>query len=631
MRVLRAIMNKRFCTFGSLILIWFATSSARADSPVFYSYTVPFMAQVFQSFNATSVISQTVTAPSATSTLDFSADGALYGASGGFLTKIDLQTGNQTNAATFFTVPATSFQIRAISFHPNGTLYGSSGSALYRIDLGSGLCTKIGDFSPSSMVVSAIEFGPDGTLYGVGGSSLLKIDSSAAAVTTIGTPLFRGGTMLLGDLDMAVDGNLYVVGLYHDGFGSAPSGLFTVDTATGNVTWVGDISLHGATGLASVPAAVGGLAPAIVVQPQSQTFAAGTNITFSVSASGAAPLFYQWFFNSNVVALATNASLTITNAAVANAGIYQVAVSNSVSAIQSLPVTLTSRAFPLLASTPTGQILGLSTNPVTATPLGSAGGLLSALDFSPDGVLYGAGVALYRIDTNTWTQTKIGSILTSPTAGQTSVWSVCFSPSGVLYATINTGLYTVDTNTAAATLVTNYPANMAIRIIRFGPDGSFYGGFNVFYRLDPHSGAVLSPLNWGLVFGSAAFGLDGKLYGLANAFFSGGSNNTDRSLYQIDLGTGVATQIGIYPTSLQAISSPAPLAFLPTLAISRAAGNGFGLTANVAAGAHIFVESSGDLTGWTTLVDTNVVSGSLRVVLPAAPGQAARFYRLKRP
>src|SRR5436190_9533696 len=37
--------------------------------------------------------------------------------------------------------------------------------------------------------------------------------------------------------------------------------------------------------------------PSITTQPQSQIVAAGSNVTFSVSVSGAGPFSYQWQFN----------------------------------------------------------------------------------------------------------------------------------------------------------------------------------------------------------------------------------------------------------------------------------------------------------------------------------------------
>src|SRR5208282_602812 len=65
-------------------------------------------------------------------------------------------------------------------------------------------------------------------------------------------------------------------------------------------------------------------APQIITQPFSQSALLNSNVTFTVEAVGVAPLAYQWFFGSNIVAKATNTSFTITNAQSTNAGNYQV-------------------------------------------------------------------------------------------------------------------------------------------------------------------------------------------------------------------------------------------------------------------------------------------------------------------
>ncbi len=69
--------------------------------------------------------------------------------------------------------------------------------------------------------------------------------------------------------------------------------------------------------------------PVITLQPFSQTVLQGGTAAFSVAATGVAPLGYQWWFNGTSIVGATNASLTLTNAALSNAGLYFVVVSNT--------------------------------------------------------------------------------------------------------------------------------------------------------------------------------------------------------------------------------------------------------------------------------------------------------------
>ncbi|PWU19208.1 MAG: hypothetical protein C5B50_07095 [Verrucomicrobia bacterium] len=69
-------------------------------------------------------------------------------------------------------------------------------------------------------------------------------------------------------------------------------------------------------------------APSINTQPQSLSVPQGSNATFSVSATGTAPLSYQWLFNSTNINSATNSSYTRSSAQAADAGSYSVAISN---------------------------------------------------------------------------------------------------------------------------------------------------------------------------------------------------------------------------------------------------------------------------------------------------------------
>ncbi len=86
----------------------------------------------------------------------------------------------------------------------------------------------------------------------------------------------------------------------------------------------------------------GSSAPVITTQPQSQSVPPGASVTFSVAATGTAPLSYQWQKNSVNIAGATASSYTIASAVAADAGQYRVVVSNGVApAATSNQATLT--------------------------------------------------------------------------------------------------------------------------------------------------------------------------------------------------------------------------------------------------------------------------------------------------
>jgi hypothetical protein len=80
--------------------------------------------------------------------------------------------------------------------------------------------------------------------------------------------------------------------------------------------------------------------PVILTPPASQTISVGSTATLYVGAGGDSPLIYQWRFNSNSIVGATNTSLTITNAQLANAGYYDVVVTNLSGSVTSTPPAL---------------------------------------------------------------------------------------------------------------------------------------------------------------------------------------------------------------------------------------------------------------------------------------------------
>ncbi len=81
--------------------------------------------------------------------------------------------------------------------------------------------------------------------------------------------------------------------------------------------------------------------PAITAQPQNQIVPPGSNATFSVTATGAAPLSYQWRFNSTNISGATTNPLMLTSVQFTNAGNYSVLVTNIAGSVTSAVAVLT--------------------------------------------------------------------------------------------------------------------------------------------------------------------------------------------------------------------------------------------------------------------------------------------------
>src|SRR5439155_12759601 len=89
--------------------------------------------------------------------------------------------------------------------------------------------------------------------------------------------------------------------------------------------------------------------PIITGQPQSQAVVAGSDVDFEVTAAGALPLTYQWQLAGANLPAATNASLTLTNVTLDQAGEYLVVVTNSVGSVTSSVAVLT--IYPTAAAT----------------------------------------------------------------------------------------------------------------------------------------------------------------------------------------------------------------------------------------------------------------------------------------
>jgi GH25 family lysozyme M1 (1,4-beta-N-acetylmuramidase)/alpha-tubulin suppressor-like RCC1 family protein len=129
----------------------------------------------------------------------------------------------------------------------------------------------------------------------------------------------------------------------------------------GNTNWSGGDSDVGSGTLSSFMQTfvIGGNVPGIATQPQSQVVMVGSNVLFTVGATGATPLAYQWHFNGTNIAAATASSYTRSNAQLANAGTYTVTITNKYGSTNSANALLTVHGQPVITSQPTPVITGL--------------------------------------------------------------------------------------------------------------------------------------------------------------------------------------------------------------------------------------------------------------------------------
>jgi len=91
----------------------------------------------------------------------------------------------------------------------------------------------------------------------------------------------------------------------------------------------------------SVAAPVAAIPPTITSQPTSQSRSTGGSVTFSVAATGTAPLIYQWRKNGSNISNANTVSYTIASVTAGDAGNYSCFVSNTAGNATSQVATLT--------------------------------------------------------------------------------------------------------------------------------------------------------------------------------------------------------------------------------------------------------------------------------------------------
>lgn len=81
--------------------------------------------------------------------------------------------------------------------------------------------------------------------------------------------------------------------------------------------------------------------PVITLQPASRNTYEGNSVTFTVVATGAQPLQYQWRFNGANASGATESAFTLSDIDDSDEGTYVVVLSNSVGSVTSTPAQLT--------------------------------------------------------------------------------------------------------------------------------------------------------------------------------------------------------------------------------------------------------------------------------------------------
>ncbi len=213
--------------------------------------------------------------------------------------------------------------------------------------------TAISGATSSSYKINSVKSGDAGSYTVMVSNSIGNLTSDEAVLTVITKPVIASFTK-----DVTVtEGNRAV---------------FSVTATGGNLSyqWYKDnIAISGATGetytiektmvsdagtrykvvvnniAGNVTSALATLTvnikPTITVQPVEQTVGPRSNVTLSVTATGTAPLSYQWYKDNKTIAGATGSSYTINSTTGNDTGTYMVKVSNAAGYVNSKSVKLT--------------------------------------------------------------------------------------------------------------------------------------------------------------------------------------------------------------------------------------------------------------------------------------------------
>jgi hypothetical protein len=264
----------------------------------------------------------------------------------------------------------------------------------------------------------------------------------------------------------------------------------------------GDSASSGGGGTSPTPSA---MAPVISTQPSDQSVVVGNPATFSVTASGTAPLTYQWERNGTAISGATSSSYTTpATASTDNGALFEVIVSDSAGSVTSSEVKLTVTAAPLAGTDVTTYKFdlartGLNPNESTLTPanVNSASfGLLRTL--AVDGKVDAQPLYLSQLSVSgathnvVYVATEHDSVYAYDADTGAMLWHVSLLGSGeTLSDTHGCGQVTPEIGVTSTPVIDRHAgANGVLYVVAMSKSGSTY--YQRLHALDVTSGAEVS-------------------------------------------------------------------------------------------------------------------------------------------
>jgi Cu/Ag efflux protein CusF len=250
--------------------------------------------------------------------------------------------------------------------------------------------------------------------------------------------------------------------------------------------------------------------PTITTQPTNQTVNVGQTATFTVVASGTAPLTYQWSKNGTIISGVNAASYTTpATLATDNGATFRVVVSNTAGSAPSNAATLTVTGIPVITTQPTNQTVNVGQ---TATFTVVASGTAPfTYQWSKNGTII-SGVNAASYTTPATLATDNGAtfrVVVSNTAGS--------APSNAATLTVNT-----------PPVITTQPTNQTVNVGQTATFTVVASGTAPFTYQWSKNGTIISGVNAASYTTPATLATDsGAIFSVVvtNSFGSAPSNN----------------------------------------------------------------------------------------------------------
>ncbi|MEO5801940.1 MAG: immunoglobulin domain-containing protein [Verrucomicrobiota bacterium] len=325
--------------------------------------------------------------------------------------------------------------------------------------------------------------------------------------------------------------------------------------------------------------------PSINTQPLSQTSNVGSNVTFTVAATGTPSPSFQWRFGGGSgvnIPGATSTSLTVTNVQTTNAGSYRVVVTNSAGSVTSFVAVLSVNVPPVINTQPLSQTSNIGSNvtftvAATGTPSPSFQWRFGGVGGNIPGA---TNTSLIVTNVQTTNGGNYRVVVTNSAGSVTSVIAVL---------TINVPP-AINTQPASQTVGSNATANLTVSATGT-PAPAYQWQFNT-TNLTGQTAAALSVPNF---------------------------QSTNEGNYRVI----VSNSVGTVTSSNALLLLNAPLRFT-SFSIST---NIFTAQLVGILGTNYFIQVSTNLTNWTSLQTNNAVNGYINFTDTNAAGFSNRFFR----